>query len=381
MKSVKATHSLRQMFLSVAGFVVAILLIESGGLKNWADRLEPGPLRTVAVPVTGVIDRALAPLGIAEVRDGALDEAARLGWSDDAARLARTSRPAVARAMAPTVASGGQPAKGPGAALAAGAAAPLIATVPRSTTLAPLPGIEPGKPRVVALTGDSMMAVGLSATLMRQAAGDANLRFVKAFRSGTGLARPDVFNWMDEYPAMVGSEPPDVVIVAIGANDGQGFVADGQVELFGTADWRKTYQSRVADYLAMIESRGARVVWMGLPPMRSPAYNQRIAVINRIVYTVVSRDPQATWWNSGSFVGDEAGGFREFVTLGDGRTLRLRADDGVHLSDEGAGLISSALMRWLDAPRGSARKGTIAAGRPGGPGMTTGARGTAQPPG
>jgi len=46
----------------------------------------------------------------------------------------------------------------------------------------------------VALAGDSMMAVGLSATLLRQAAGHKDLRMVKAFRSGTGLARPEVFN-------------------------------------------------------------------------------------------------------------------------------------------------------------------------------------------
>lgn len=194
---------------------------------------------------------------------------------------------------------------------------------------------------------------------MRQAADDGNLRFVKAFRSGTGLARPDVFDWMNEYPAKLDSESPDVVIVAIGANDGQGFVVDGQVQLFGTQEWRKTYQSRVADFLALLESSGARVVWVGLPPMRMASYNQRIALINRIAYTVVSQDPRATWWNPAPFVADEAGGFREFASLPNGMTLRLRKDDGIHFSDEGAGLMSSVLMRWLDARRESARNGSM----------------------
>jgi hypothetical protein len=85
-----------------------------------------------------------------------------------------------------------------------------------------LPPTAPGETRVVALVGDSMMAVGLSDVLLRQTATDQNLRIVKAFRSGTGLARPDVFDWMEEYPAMIASEKPDAVIVAIGANDGQG---------------------------------------------------------------------------------------------------------------------------------------------------------------
>ena len=195
-----------------------------------------------------------------------------------------------------------------------------------------------------------MMAVGLSATLMREAASHKNLRIVKAFRSGTGLARPDVFNWMDEYPAMIGAEDPDVVIVAIGANDGQGFVENGKVLPYGSQAWVGTYQGRLADYLAMVSAGGARVVWVGLPPMKVPAYNEKIAAINRIAYTVVSQNPQATWWNPVSFVGDDEGGFREFATSASGHTTRIRAVDGIHLSDEGAALLTSVLVPWLDPP-------------------------------
>jgi hypothetical protein len=61
---------------------------------------------------------------------------------------------------------------------AVGSQTPLLASLPRTTTLAPLPPIAPGKPRVVALAGDSMMAVGLSATLLRQAAGNKDLRML-----------------------------------------------------------------------------------------------------------------------------------------------------------------------------------------------------------
>lgn len=346
MQNVKASQSIRQMFLAVAGFVTVICLIESDGLASWANRLEPGLLRCLAVPTVTALHRALQPLGTGALRDRALDEAARLGWSDDAVRLARNGRPSGAPSSRPSLSTSQQPAAAP--LLIAAANAPIAASVPRATTLVPLAPVAQGKPRVVALVGDSMMAVGLSNTLMRRAADDSNLRFVKAFRSGTGLSRPDVFNWMDEYPGIVGAEKPEVVIVAIGANDGQSLVVDDKVQLFGTAEWRKTYQARVAAFLAMVESGGSRVVWVGLPPMRLDSYNARIAVINRIVYTVVSQDPNATWWNSASFVGDETGAFREFAAQKDGRLVRLRNADGIHLSDEGAGMMSSVLVKWLD---------------------------------
>jgi hypothetical protein len=340
MQNVTISHSIGQMFLAVAGFVVVIGLLESGGLANWANRLEPGALRSVAVPATSGLNKLVQPLGVSGIRERALDVAADTGWTDDAVQLAHSGGSSAVHSQ--QTASAVPPVR-PEPVIT-----PLVALVPDNTTLTPLESVEQGKTRVVALAGDSMMAVGLGATLMRQAADNSNLRFVKAFRSGTGLARPDVFNWMDEYPAMIAAEKPDVVIVAIGANDGQGFIVDDKVQLFGTAEWRKTYQARVAGFLAMVENSGARVVWVGLPPMRLENYNQRIAVINRIVYTVVSQDPRATWWNSAPYVADEAGGFREFASLPNGKTMRLRAEDGIHFSDEGAGLMSSVLMKWLD---------------------------------
>ena len=358
MRESRLSHTTRHMFLTLGGFVVAILLLESNGIANWASQLEPGPLRTIAEPAASALNRTLQPLGLAGARDRTLDEAARIGWSDDAVRVAR-------QAPAPTVEAAaerqpaGRASSAPGRSilrsetkgvLPTAAMAPIVGSVPNSMSLAPLAPVEPGRERVVVLTGDSMIAVGFGSSLMRQASGNKNLRIVRAFKSGTGLARPDVFNWMDQYPAMVGSEKPEIVIVAIGANDGQSFVDDNKVLFFGTEEWRKTYQSRVANFLAMIESTGARVVWVGLPPMRSESFNQRISIVNRVAYTVISQDPKATWWSTATFVGDASGAYREFAQMPNGAMVRMRAPDGIHFAEEGASKMAAILMKWLDPP-------------------------------
>ena len=362
MPNLRLHDSTRCLFLTLGGFVLAILILDSGGLANWANRLEPGLLRSVSQPAASAIKSALEPLSVAGARDRILDEAARLGWSDDAVRTARvTSSPfeqgSVQPRVSPALIAPPSATNSPGSRsiLAAAAASPIVASVPRSVSLTPLTPIEPGRPRVVVLAGDSMMAVGFGAGLMRRAYEDKNLRIVRAFKSGTGLARPDVFNWMDQYPAMLGSEKPDVVIVAIGANDGQSFVVDDKVLLFGSEEWRKTYQSRVAEFLGMVESTGARVLWVGLPPMRSAPFNQRIAILNRIAYTVISQDPQASWWNAASFVADASGSYQEFAELPNGSLVRLRAPDGIHLTEEGASAMTAVLMKWLDPPVVSAQ--------------------------
>jgi uncharacterized protein len=339
-------NSLSQLAAVMTGFVVTILLLESGALLTWADRLDVGPARSGAVRVTSALHESLQPLGVEKIRKESLDGLDRLGWTDDPARLLAArekSALGAAGSNSPRIAAGR--ATNPAAPKAI---APVVAGVPKLTSLKPLPPDAPGQTRVVALVGDSMMAVGLSDVLLRETATDKNLRIVKAFRSGTGLARPDVFDWMEEFPAMIGDEKPDAVIVAIGANDGQGFVEDGKTLAFGSDAWVKVYQQRTTDFLNLLTKNGAHVVWVGLPPMKAGAYNERTAEINRIAYTVVSQNALATWWNPQPYIGDEAGGFRELETAPDGKTTRIRAADGIHLSDEGAALLAPPLIDWLN---------------------------------
>lgn len=350
------------MSAGVAAFVVLALVLESGGLVNWGQRLELGPERTVALPFVMALHRGLGWIGMERLRRDELVELARVGWSDDPAALAkaREERPAVpvvasaAVGTEPLAAVGMQPLAAPMKAklrLASMAQAPLkpmVGDPPLQSGLPKIPRVAAGKTRTVALVGDSMMAVGLSSTLLREAPKYEDLVMVKMFRSGTGLARPEVFDWQTEYPAMLGTLRPDVVIVAIGANDGQGFVQDGVTYAFGSAGWSAIYERRVQAFLAMLEADGATVVWVELPPMKSDDYDARIALVNRIDYAVVRSSPQVIWYSTAGIVGDGSGRFKDYGEVR-GAAARLRRPDGIHLSDEGAVLVVEKLLPWLAA--------------------------------
>jgi hypothetical protein len=337
-------NTTRQLAEVVIGSLVTILLLESGGLTVWAKRLDVGVGRTEAVRATSTLHKRLQPLGVENLRQNVLISLQKTGWSDDPASTPSNpstktdSKLSLACNIAPSTPSAVHK-----------AAPPLLSAVPQKITLTPLPPLPTGKTRVVALAGDSMMAVGLSEVLLRNAAQNRNLQIVKAFRSGTGLARPEVFDWMSEYPAMIGDTHPDTVIVSIGANDGQDFLEDEKPLKFGSQEWITVYQQRVQQFLDLLAAQGAHVIWVGLPPMKAAGYNTRIALINRITYATVSNNPNAVWWNPAIYIGDANGQYRDFAPQADGKVKRIRATDGIHMSNEGADLLSPALMTWLDA--------------------------------
>jgi hypothetical protein len=358
MRAYKRFSSVQQMSVSVAAFTLLALVLESGGLMSWAGRLDIGPERTVAVPLTAFLHRALGWTGLEGVRHREMVSLAKIGWSDDPAALAEAHPPKreAPAASHASVGKGAQPPAGPGAdsrgptptPTPAGPLQPMVGDPPILSALPELPLVGAGKMRTVALAGDSMMAVGLSSTLLREVPQYKDLALVKAFKSGTGLARPEVFNWQTEYPAMLKDAHPDVVLVAIGANDGQGFVEEGVVYPFGTDGWKDIYERRVEAYLDMLEADGATVVWLGLPPMKSGVYESHIALVNRIDYAVVSASPHAIWFSTAGLVGDANGRFQDFGEV-NGQPARLRQGDGIHLSDDGAVLIAAKLLPWLAA--------------------------------
>ncbi len=158
-----------------------------------------------------------------------------------------------------------------------------------------------------------MMAVGLSNAILRDAPKYKNLDFINAFKSGTGLARPEVFNWQLEYPAMLKDAHPDFVIVAMGANDGQGFVQDKSPIPSAPKAGSLLYEQRVDAFLRTLEKNGATVIWIGLPPMKDGTLASRMDQVNRIEYSVVNASPHAIWFSTSGLIGDTKGQFRDSV--------------------------------------------------------------------
>lgn len=357
-----------QLALLCGSFIVCIALLESEGFLTWAQRLEVSERQQNAQLVATALNNELKPLGIGALRGKALAFLDQHGWnksnteeqSDQPAPVSEAPKTAASQTSSAPVSAAFAPLStqsAPSASSQEASSAPAAVQVPlasplpivASATLTPLPPANVQNPRVVALAGDSMMAVGLGAQLQRDLAPYPSIKVVRAFKSGTGLARPEVYNWLKEYPAMLGKQNPEVVICSIGANDGQGFVEGGKVLPFGTREWDAVYEARVTQFLDMLTRNGAVVLWVQLPPMKSGKFNSTIDRINRLAQGVVSKNPRAIWWNPSPRITQTNGQFSDFMQLaGSKKTVRIRAADGIHLSDEGAAIITPDIVAWLN---------------------------------
>lgn len=328
------------MFLTLLAAVLVGLVFEAEGLKVWAERLELGALRKVALPAAQSWHDTVRGLGVEAPRRAllALKEdwaTAMTGTSSVAAAapLPETSVPVRAELALPPVLS-----------TPSAEAAPVRA--PASPASAePLQGLPPGQVLRIALAGDSMMAVGLAPTLRR---GLGGVEVIKAYRSGTGLARPEVFDWLQQYPQMLGARRPAVVICALGANDGQNVQVGKQVLVFGSPEWDAFYRSRLTAYLDLLTRDGTRVLWLGMPVMRAPAFARKMQHMNALVQDVLKAYPTVSWMDPNPLLSQAQGGFAQFRADARGKQIKLRADDGIHMTDEGALFLLPGIRAWLE---------------------------------
>jgi len=150
---------------------------------------------------------------------------------------------------------------------------------------APLPAVaqeslEPPVTRVLVL-GDAIGG-GLGAGLTRVAEATGKYEVSIRLNEESGLARPDVYDWAETVPKILGSKSYDVIVVMLGANDTQPIRQDGMRIPAGTPEWAEAYGAQMDRLLSALEASNARLVWVGPPPMREAEYDTAIRDVAEI---------------------------------------------------------------------------------------------------
>jgi hypothetical protein len=195
--------------------------------------------------------------------------------------------------------------------------------------------------------GDSLaqgMFLSMNGVLRRR----ENLRIVNGTLHATGVTRSDEHDWPTAARDLVARHRPDIVIYWIGANDFRPLVVREQRQrfAFGTPGFIEGYGRRVTEMVTPALSSGARVVWFGLPNMRSAQSAEAARQLNEIQQSAVTLAGGVfiPTWDATS---DAQGRFMPSVTLDRG-TRGFRAEDGVHFTDWGYRRIASLFFDEVD---------------------------------
>jgi hypothetical protein len=184
----------------------------------------------------------------------------------------------------------------------------------------------------------------------------------------TGLANASYYDWPAHLVTLLGTYHPQVVVVFIGANDDQGLYVDGTAAAPGTPAWAAGYGQRVDAVVREATGAGARVVWVGMPPMANSDLNTAMQLENMICQHETETFSGTLYVSSASVLSDASGHYETDGVDASGQEVALRTPDGVHLTAAGAGLLARSVInavdtRWHLSLEMTAAPGSTAAGQ------------------
>ncbi|MCB1487400.1 MAG: DUF459 domain-containing protein [Bauldia sp.] len=185
----------------------------------------------------------------------------------------------------------------------------------------------------VLVVGD-YLASGLAWGLDQALAKETKLAVVERTDDSSGLVRTDDFDWNQKILGILNEESPDVVVVAVGANDRQEMREGEERFPVGSEKWEEIYGQRVAGLVDTLKIYGRPFFWVSLPPLRGTEATADMAHFNGLYKAAVEK--------AGGYYVDLWNGFTnasgQFITSGpdiDGQVKALRTKDGVNYTSAG----------------------------------------------
>jgi len=221
-----------------------------------------------------------------------------------------------------------------------------LATVANQHAVASRP-VAP-KPWPVLEVGDSL-GIDLGWGLGPALAGSGHA-FVNQAAGDTGLAETWYYNWPAHLATDLATYRPGLVVVFLGANDVENLYVDGHFAAFGSPAWAHDYGERVEQVLRESLRSHANVLWVGMPPMGSPAFSSDMRTLNAVYWRQASHEGKdAAYFSSWDVLGGPHGQYEAGPPGASAEGTLWRAPDGIHITTAGAQVLAGAVMRYLQA--------------------------------
>ncbi len=183
----------------------------------------------------------------------------------------------------------------------------------------------------IAVVGDSL-AVGVGMTMERNLKQYEGVACTALGKVSTGLIAKKKYDWDRSLDELIRTNRPDALVVVMGGNDSNNNIGG---KAAGSDAWKEAYSGKVKDFLKIASDGGVMVFWAGLPIMKDEAYSKRVEAANEAAKNACQTFSNCVYIDSWSMFTDENGGYADEKSLDGGKTVSLRAKDGVHLTMTG----------------------------------------------
>jgi hypothetical protein len=173
---------------------------------------------------------------------------------------------------------------------------------------------------------------------------------VEVYREGhysTGLNRIDYYDWFSRTRELINSYQPDILVIYVGANDGQHIRAyDGTYCRWPSTAWDVAYKERVMKYFEEFSPEFMKIYWIGHPIPRTTDFQNKFSKMNDLYMSSSNLFENVIYINSWDrFAVD--GKYSPTLADDDGLVQYVKASDGVHLTQHGSKILTDLLLDYM----------------------------------
>lgn len=189
--------------------------------------------------------------------------------------------------------------------------------------------------------GDSMMQ-GVGMTLGRELK-KLGFSVIDIARQSTGLTYTSFFDWGKTLKEAFAKNPHiNIVVMMVGANDPYNMP---KIK-YASPEWVEIYEQRIQSILDTAREHGALVVWYEAPIVKKEPLNARLAFLNTLYKSRVDAAKQLFLHSNSALAPD--GIYTPYVKNAQGKSIKMRASDGIHFSGDGSRALGALLVERLE---------------------------------
>lgn len=187
------------------------------------------------------------------------------------------------------------------------------------------------------IAGDSLAgALGPSLGEITGATGVVQPQFDS--RVSSGLESNAIINWPDHAADEIARLNPEVIVFIIGTNDYPVGLSKDMAE----------YEQKVDTMMRILAAGDRPVYWVGPPVLRDARMNKGAAAVNEVFGRLAPKHRSITFVDAYKVFSNADGKYAPSLPDDTGKTVNVRAGDGVHFTDAGGDRLAGVVFDLMD---------------------------------